>query len=137
MSRWHGPDTHWSSEEELRSETDQWRAQIRDTMQGVYLVELLIIEAPPSFRLDDVSQDSDLREESQVPYDEHWLSADGEHCLSADFVAPDLRPVRVAFYVHFFVPGDPLRGPWGALRLAEPSAVPERLWRIMPYSPPT
>jgi len=46
----------------------------------------------------------------------------------------DVPAFRVVFYVHDWPDGGVLEGPTGALSLPPFSAVPERLWRLAPYS---
>ena len=137
MLRWQGPNTTHKDERALQAVCDQWEDQIRSTMEGLCLIEILVSDGAGVAIL-EISQSRPLIPESQVPYDEHWLDSAGEVVLATSSEdQPTTRPVRLAFYLHLVDPERPLFGPWGSLRLAPPSPIPERLSRLMQYDPPT
>jgi hypothetical protein len=64
-----------------------------------------------------------------------FLSMDGERVVLEGYRAPaNMSEFRVAFYVHDWPDQGRLVGPTGELSLPEFSAVPERLWKLAPYS---
>ena len=64
-----------------------------------------------------------------------FLSLDGTALVTEVFKAPaSLRDFRVAFYVHDWELPGRLIGPGGELALPPFSPVPERLWKLAPYS---
>jgi hypothetical protein len=64
-----------------------------------------------------------------------FLSMDGQTVVTEAYRAPaSLGEFRVAFYVHDWeLPGS-LVGPAGKLELPRFTPVPERLWKLAPYS---
>ncbi len=127
---------HTSSDEGYAEALEEFGPQVRETMNGLCLIEMIIEHAPPEFCLDDVGQDREQTANSQVPYDEHWLDADGQRVIARDFSAPDMRPIRVAFFLHECQPSGQLFGPWGSLELPTLTPLPERLAAVVSYTPP-
>lgn len=138
IRRWNGPDTTYESKADFEEMCDSWRDQIRDTMQDVYLIELALEGDMRRLDVGSIAQDSPLGSDSQVPYDEHWLSEDGSTVLGrwGDF-KPNTKPVRVAFFLHRTRLKKPLFGLWGKVDLPKPTRMPKRLAELMPYDVPT
>ncbi len=64
-----------------------------------------------------------------------FLSMDGESIVTeAHWAPPELQNFRVAFYIHEWDEPGSLTGPTGTLALPPFTPVPERLWRLAPYS---
>jgi hypothetical protein len=64
-----------------------------------------------------------------------FLSMDGEAVVTEACTAPSsLQNFRVAFYVHEWETPGRLAGPLGDLELPAFTPVPDRLWRLAPYS---
>ncbi|WP_428415453.1 hypothetical protein [Methylibium sp.] len=64
-----------------------------------------------------------------------FISIDGSSIISEAYKAPpSLKEFRVAFYVHDWELPGRLVGPTGELELPAFTAVPERLWKLAPYS---
>jgi hypothetical protein len=64
-----------------------------------------------------------------------FMSMDGTTIVSEAYKAPaDLREFRVAFYVQDWELPGRLVGPAGELELPPFTPVPERLWKLAPYS---
>jgi len=64
-----------------------------------------------------------------------FLTLDGEAILTEAYRAPaTLAAFRVAFYIHEWDEPGSLSGPTGILELPPFTAVPERLWKLAPYS---
>ncbi|HET9234632.1 MAG TPA: hypothetical protein VFP10_10875 [Candidatus Eisenbacteria bacterium] len=106
------------------------RADVVEELSGVVLIEVQVRDRDDRFDVGDFQQpDSD-----QAPYDEAFLSDDGTRVLSRDR-APDVEPLRLAFFMHFFVPALPLQTSYGSVPVPESQPMPARLRDLMPYEP--
>lgn len=64
-----------------------------------------------------------------------FMSMDGTTIVTDSYKAPaSLKAFRVAFYVHDWELPGRLTGPAGELELPPFTPVPERLWKLAPYS---
>lgn len=64
-----------------------------------------------------------------------FISMDGTALATEAYKAPaSLRDFRVTFYVHDWELPGRLVGPGGEIKLPPFTAVPERLWKLAPYS---
>jgi hypothetical protein len=80
------------------------------------LVELEIIAAPEVFDIGDFKQPHT----NYVPYDETYYDPVSLEKLSDEpFYSPKVRDFRVAFFLHFFDPAEPLISPFGDLQVAD------------------
>ncbi|MBX3657628.1 MAG: hypothetical protein KF740_04265 [Ramlibacter sp.] len=93
------------------------------------------------FELEVRDNDSELdpsqfeSESSYCGWEPVFLSLDGESVIFEGYKAPStLKEFRVAFYVHEWDPPGRLVSPWGDHQLPEFQPVPNRLWRLAPYS---
>ncbi len=120
---------------ELAQRCDMWREQVRSNMQGLHLVELEVVGDFELLNLGEVSQDNPRDDSSQVPYDEKWLSEDGERALGYNARKGVMR-ARLAFWLHCVDASKPLHGPWGAVIVPKPTPMPARLSALMRYSLP-
>ena len=104
-----------------------------ETPEPCHLVELLIAGGKPADVMASITQEApgQSRDNWQVPYDEHYLSADGaspeEPALASE--------TRVAFFFHYLDLRRPLLSAAGSLQLPAPSSRPTRL-EFIRYEPP-
>jgi hypothetical protein len=74
-------------------------------------------------------------ETGYVGWEPVFLSIDGKKVITEEYTAPaDLTDFRVAFYIHEWDEPGRLVGPDGPLELPPFKPVPERLWKLAPYS---
>jgi hypothetical protein len=98
-----------------------------------HLVEVLITGGKPADIVASITQETpdQPRDNWQVPYDEHYLTADG---TKPEESAPSPE-ARVAFFFHYLDLRRPLLSAAGSLQLPAPSSRPARLDFIR-YEPP-
>jgi hypothetical protein len=98
-----------------------------------HLVEVLIAGGKPADVVASITQETagQPRNNWQVPYDEHYLTADGTKPEEFAPVSED----RVAFFFHYLDLRRPLLSAGGALQLPAPSSCPARL-EFIRYEPP-
>jgi hypothetical protein len=129
------------SEEAIQRYMEYNRNHVQGTMENLHLIEMLTDFADAHFG--QVSQDDPNQPTSQVPYAERFLSPDGmeAHQSPVQKSTTDKR-YRVAFFLHFVDVDRPLyvpaRGSGGrtALRLPDPTPLPDRLARLCSYELP-
>jgi len=111
---------------------------VEESHEPCHLVEL-IIHGHGQFRVGDVTQEAPDQPSTnwQVPYDEHFVDADGGVGAPIDLGAPiHLNgPKRIAFFFHCLALDRPLLTPAGAITLPTPSSRPPRLL-FLRYEPP-
>jgi hypothetical protein len=115
------------------SATDRQAAErhVREELAGAVLLEVLIQNPDSQFSVDDFGQAGN----DQAPYSEAFLSQDGQTVLSEN--SSDVDMLRLAFYLHYVDPGQPLKTSYGTLRLPAIGAMPTRLATLIPYEPVT
>jgi len=117
-----------------------YAASIWDLRENAALVEALVESPDNQFDAGDFMQadPSTVRDNWQVAWMETYLSADGETCVSLErsHRHPNEQSFRVAFFIHEWKPGLPLLSSYGPLACPDPAPMPERLRRLVPYSPP-
>ena len=98
-----------------------------------HLIELTVLDGEPVEAIESITQEiaGQPRADWQVPYDEAYLTADGER-VEQDRSEPT---ARVAFFFHYLDPNLPLLTAAGPLSLPRPSPRPARL-DFMQYEPP-
>ena len=99
-------------------------------LSSAVLVEVIIQGADDRYSADDFSQ-SDC---DQAAYMETYLSADGTSIIS-EYDRPPGDFLRVAFFLHFFDAAKQLMTSYGEVSVPQPTAMPERLSRIIRYDP--
>lgn len=104
--------------------------EVRRELASIALIEAEVRGADDAFDVGDFGQP----ESEQAPYDEAFLSLDGERILSR-FERPREPDFRVAFFLHFFDPSRPLSTSYGEVPVPAPSEMTERLARLVPYEP--
>jgi hypothetical protein len=111
--------------------------QVREQLESTVLVEVLVSNADADFDVGDFAQEDPQqpRENWQASWAEALLSPDGERLLvvRGDPLPPDQANFRVAFYLHYWKPGQPLVTSYGRVPTTPPSMMPERLTRLVPY----
>ena len=118
--------------EEIEARAAELPEELDDDLQRCALFELEVTENEAEFDpADFYNPDTGL-----LGWGPAFLSLDGTSILMEACKAPaSLRNFRVAFYLHDWSHSGRLVGPTGELQLPPFSPVPERLWRLAPYSP--
>jgi len=105
----------------------------------VHLIELNINTSPTDVDVSSFTQKDDkLSKDSwQAAYDEHYLNEDGTEVIGTFIEQDSLIGVktRIAFYMNFIDFCKPLLSQYGEITLPEPSSMPERLSKIIPFEP--
>jgi hypothetical protein len=112
--------------------------QVRKQLRSTVLVEVLVSGADAGFRVGDFTQadSKEPRDNWQAAWAEAYLSPDGEALLAKGEAPPGERTdLRLAFYLHAWHADRPLETSFGRIAAAAPSAMPERLRRLVPYEP--
>jgi hypothetical protein len=115
-----------------------WAEQeLRETLGRAAVVEILVNRPDGRFKVEDfVQADPALPEgQWQAAWDETYLSEDGETLLSGypSPKAPSLDRYRIVFFIHLWKHGNALKSSYGDLTYGPLRALPERLWRLVPY----
>ena len=102
---------------------------------AIALVEVLIRNAAAlDVGLFGQSSHNELQPTDQVAYDEVYLSADGKEPIGS-VEANSRSEYRIAFFLHFYDPSVPLLYPTGRTAAPMPQPLPERLSRLIHYTP--
>ncbi len=129
----------YADEEERAEEIADEAERHRDTMKNLHVIEIEADRPITSSDMGLFTQDEVKKFDSQVPYMEVWIDDAGRPIPSgydADYKETP-KTNRVAFYLHFVEPQNPLYGPWGKMELPSPSKLPERLRALLAYEYPT
>lgn len=105
----------------------------RSQLTNLVLVELLVKSR--TLDLSSLTQDppSKRTENSQVPYNESFWSADGSAYIAHDDT-PEETPYRVVFFLHEFDPAKPLYTSDGiTIDLPERTQLPARLSKVIDH----
>jgi len=105
----------------------------------VHLLELYINNLPTDVDVSFFTQKDDkLSKDSwQTAYDEHFLNEDGTQVIGT-FIEQDSLigdKTRIAFFMYFIDFRKPLLSQYGEIWLPQPSLMPERLSKIIPFEP--
>jgi hypothetical protein len=105
----------------------------------VHLIELIINTSPTDVDVSSFTQKDDKlpKDSWQMAYDEHYLNEDGSEVIGT-FIEQDSLigdKTRVAFYMYFIDFRKPLLSQYGEIWLPQPSPMPERLSKIIPFEP--
>jgi hypothetical protein len=110
--------------------------------EPVNLVEMRFRGLDGAFDLSEITQavPGEPRSNWQVPYMEHILNSAGDAVLADDSIAAkrsDLwkGEMRMVFFFHYLDLQQPLKTPFGDVRLPAQTALPDRLSMIT-YEPP-
>jgi len=120
------------------SETDPGEREhnCRTCLDSAVLVEVVVKNRDERFDVGHFAQRRDglKRDNWQVAWAEAFLSADGTELVVERFgEVPASGNLRVAFYVHFWDPAEPLNTSYGDIACPLPAAMPERLEKLVPY----
>ena len=108
--------------------------ECRDFLESIVLVEALVRNRDGRFDVGDFTQRvGDTRDNWQVAYAEAFLTPDGEALASTRSYEVPPGDLRVAFFVHFWDEERPLATSYGDVDCPTPTAMPERLERLVPY----
>jgi hypothetical protein len=118
---------------------------MRAEASAAMLVEVLVENADDRFKGEDFAQPRAGRPQGEWPmaYLLTYYSADGEVPLSDSDSGlgdpyppvPNDRAFRAAFYIQYWQHGEPLLSSYGPLKYPDPSPLPARLWKTVPYIP--
>jgi hypothetical protein len=110
-----------------------------NTVDACHIIELEASQWDTELNLMEITQEVEgsPRLDWQVPYDERFLSANGDPLQDTDEidVQPQTDCFRLAFFFHCLDLNKPLLTPAGPLDLPKASPLPERL-ASMEYIPP-
>jgi len=99
-------------------------------MASAVLIEVTIEGADDRYTANDFGQPSS----DQAPYMESYLSPEGDSLIS-QYDRPPGDFLRVVFFLHDFDSARPLKTSYGEVNVLTPTAMPERLSRIIRYEP--
>lgn len=110
----------------------------RDQLASTVLIEVLVRHCDDTFSAGDFTQPQKRkpRKSWQVAWEEKYLSEDGTSCLTARWPDPPVeKDFRIAFFLHFWNPAEPLYSSCGELKCPAVKTMPERLKNLVPYQP--
>jgi hypothetical protein len=82
------------------------------------------------------SQPSLPRDEWQATWAEAYLSLDGSSLAVGRWSpTPVCGDLRIAFFMHFWQPTDPLQSSYGEIVCPQPHLMPDRLRKLVPFEP--
>lgn len=119
------------SEEELMERAAELPEELKASLSAAAFFEVLVEDHDGGFDPFSISE----KKTTAVAWEPAYLSADGQERIGEDIA--DLSAAgsfRVAFYVHDWPEGGALVGPSGSFPLPGFEPVPERLWKLAPYS---
>lgn len=121
-------------------ERDDIEDRIRGSLGSAAYVEVLIRNPDSRFDPGDFKQPDPKLSEGlwQVAWNETYLSEDGETVI-AGYPLPPIPEgpiIRVVFVIHDWKPELPLASSYGELKCPPMQALPDRLWRLVPYEMP-
>jgi hypothetical protein len=108
----------------------------RAQLESVVLIEVLVRDRDSRFNVNHFAQRREGfdRDNWQVAWAETYLSADGTTVVVEQFgEMPVSGDLRLAFYIHFWDSAKPLYSSYGDVVCPAPSAMPERLEKLVPY----
>lgn len=105
----------------------------------VHLIELNINTSPTDVDISSFTQKDDKLSKGswQTAYDEHFLNEDGTQVMGTFIEQDNLKgdKSRIAFFMYFIDFRKPLLSQYGEIWLSQPSPMPERLSKIIPFEP--
>jgi len=120
-----------TTDEEIELRAEELPEELNSDLQQVALFEVEVLGNSKVF----VGTSFQERKTTAVSWEPVYLSLSGEEviCDKSD-APPELQEFRVAFYIHDWPQDGLLDGPLGELPLPPFSPLPERLWKLAPYS---
>ena len=111
--------------------------------QPCYLIELSVKNNGQEFKLSDIYFEAIIPpygKRDQAPFEEHYISDDGEEILGDyryEWDNPEVLKgnFRLAFLMHYLEFDKPLKTQFGDVNLPEPTPTPKRLKSIKYQSP--
>jgi hypothetical protein len=121
---------------------------VRDTDSAVHAfvetciplvpVEVTLGNLDERFQIGDFTQEMSgaPKKRWQCAYDEALLSEDGSRVIARSMTCTrGLKSGRIAFYFHYYDPAKPMQWTYGEFQGPAVQVIPERLWKLVPYSP--
>ena len=112
------------------SQRRQAERSARDEISSIAMIEVIVENRNERFDIGDFVQPGS----DQAAYDEAFLSPDGTSVLSR-LGPPDVEPLRLAFFMHYFDPEKPLATSYGQLPVPSMQEMTDRLQSLVPYQP--
>lgn len=117
------------SPEDVILRCEEMREDLGIALQDVALFELQVTGNCATLN------PSDIGNTGQAGWEPVFLSIDGDRIVYEGYKAPaTLSDFRLAIWIHEWTDSPALSSPWGDLALPTFQPVPERLWRLAPYS---
>ena len=107
------------------------RKLLLEELSSIVLVEAMIDNSDKKFDIGDFHQPNS----DQVPYDEVYLDEEGEKIIARCFEMPSSDTLRVAFFLHYFDPTQPINISNGEIVCPKICGIPDRLKNIIRYEP--
>lgn len=111
-------------------------AEARELLEFTVLVEVLVSAVDANYKTDDFAQENPQPEANwQAAWAEAYLSADGQELLierGKPFTF-NYTTFRVAFFIHYWQHNRPIWHSYGTLPVSQPTLMPERLQKLVPY----
>jgi hypothetical protein len=111
---------------------------LRKQLASIVLIEAIVRNRDQMFDVGHFTQPKESEEESnwQTAWAEAYLTPDGKS-LAVDRWddPPDTDELRVAFFMHEWQTGKPIRSSYGIVDCPPEQDMPERLVRLVPYEP--
>ena len=115
---------------------DDIAAQCRAEIESAVLVEAMVRNRDERFDTGHFSQriEGVKRDNWQVAWAEAFLTSDGTSLAVARWNgSPDTGDLRVAFFIHSWDSGQPLKSSYGDIQCPMPAPMPERLAKLLAY----
>jgi len=128
------PLIEFSGENRVRLIGTYQEEQIPD----VVLIELAIQDERKNIDFGQITQVIEGKDkmEWQVPWDEKFLDSTGENIIGEPLSPNENGIVRTVFFFHYINVSQPLLTQYGAISIANPTSMPERLKNIIRYQSP-
>jgi hypothetical protein len=106
----------------------------RRQLQSLVLIELTLTNRDNRFDVSHFTQEISGQPEDtwQVAYDESFLTMDGGSRLGSE-MPQDASELRMTFFIHYWDPTKPLLSSYGEIECPQPTAMPKRLSKLVPY----
>lgn len=119
------------------AERDEAEAAVREDLASVVLIEAWVRGAEKRFDPGRIgqAQAGAIGRLGQIAYDEAVLSDDGAALLGRDVDEHRGRDLRLAFFLHYYRPDDPILTPFGPVSAPALTPMPDRLASLIRYEP--
>ena len=119
------------TDEEVEERAQELPVELDYDLQRVALFEVEVLGNVAAF----VGSSFQESKSTAASWEPVYLSLSGEEIVCNNYDAPpELHDFRIAFFIHDWPQNGVLEGPTGQLPLPPFSPVPERLWKLAPYS---